>query len=354
MKKFVILFIVSLFAIITLSGCTFLGVNFKLVDKKNISGVFKSINRGETWQHKSVIRYRGKTPVNLKVNTKKLVFDPQDPLTIYLIAEKQGLWVSYNGAESWQQIFEAEVGDIAVHPRDRRIIYISYQNIILKSINAGNNWYKSFFESLNHTIKSIVVSHQNPQIIFALSDDGTVFKSYNEGKSWAMSSRVSIDSKKDTAISLFINPDSDILYATAKKSGIYRSQDQGNSFQKLQAIDKFDKQSVNLSRYFLLNPYTPSHLYYASEYGLLKSLDNGETWQEIKLITPPKTVKINSIAVTPYDERQIYYLIDTAIVKSRDEGVSWELQELPTSQKGKSFIIDPNDTGILYLGVGKK
>ena len=91
-------------------------------------------------------------------------------------------------------------------------------------------------------------------------------------------------------------------------------------------------------------------MYYANKYGLLKSVDNGATWEGLTLVTKPRSVKIYSLAVNPDDGNNVFYGTATTFYASTDGGASWSTRELPSTRFATALAVDPNAVGTVFLG----
>ena len=94
-------------------------------------------------------------------------------------------------------------------------------------------------------------------------------------------------------------------------------------------------------------------VYLATDRLILRSPDNGITWESVKLLQPEKDAVINAIAVDPKNPANIYYVTNTTFFRSTDSGVSWTTKNLPTARSGRSLLIDFNDPNVIYLGTLK-
>jgi len=85
----------------------------------------------------------------------------------------------------------------------------------------------------------------------------------------------------------------------------------------------------------------------------LRSGDGGNNWEDLKLLTPPGTTAIYSIAINPQNGQEIYYGIKDALYRSVDGGRNWITRNLPSSRAAAFLIFDPVNTSTLFLGVKK-
>jgi photosystem II stability/assembly factor-like uncharacterized protein len=120
--------------------------------------------------------------------------------------------------------------------------------------------------------------------IFAFGGFG-IYKSVNAGESWKRTGNDSLDERAQI-FSLCISPDfirDRTLYISVKARGLFKSIDGGNTFIALN--DKLLKEN-HLIRHLAVSPFYPQDhtLLAASEEAIFRSQDNGNTWKKIDRI----------------------------------------------------------------------
>jgi len=333
-----------------LSGCSFLGFTLdtgssrSAIERTNQGGVYKSINKGEKITHKIFVNE--KEDIN-KLNVKTLEFDLRDTLTLYLLSKYNGLWVTYNGTESWQQITDNNFTSFALDPKTRKILFVTKGVDVLKSINGGSSWDIIFTEPSNNVLIDIAINPKDSEHILTVTKDGIVFESTNHGDAWSV---LSTDVKLKSVNQIQFNPkNSQEVYLTTNAQGVYISYDSAKTWAKISALDAY-KDSNKLNQ-FKINPKNPRHLYHASAYGLLRSLDSGQSWHSIPLLATSKKAQILAIGFNPFDERQLYYLDKNSLYRSTDSGKTWMPTPMPTTKYPVEILVDDFDTNIVYVGV---
>lgn len=352
-KKF--LFILLLIILTTtLTGCVL------ITTSKNIGGVFKSYDFGEKWQSMNLVmgeKNKKATLDNLNVNQLKL--DPGDHKNVYLASRENGLWYSSDAGSSWRNIFPSgNVYDFVLDPRNSGVVYISLGNKVYKTLNLGANWQSVYLETRAKVlITALAIDPVDNLLVYLNTSNGEVYKTLDGGESWQLLTQV-----EDAITKILINPkNNQIIYLTTSKSGIYRSDDQGKTWQNLK--DNYytpqDKEArkkykgVEIFRELVFDLTQSDALVYASNYGLLKSVDSGNNWQEIKLLTPPNSVIIKSLAINPKNNNQIYYGTDTALYRTFDRGKTWLTSSLPSSHSANYLLVDPMTPNVVYMGMSK-
>lgn len=344
------LFVLTALIILTVaaSGC----VTFKTDESQDTTnrGVFKSVNKGETWTQKVLVPNVSGRPASIGgVNVNNLIFDPSDNKAIYWGSIGNGLLYSYDGAESWNlasALGKATINDIAVDPNAKCVIYAAIENKVYKSTDCSRNWSQSYFGSdLKIGIKTVAVDFLNSSIVYFGASDGSIVKSADGGDTWRKT-----DKLNGEISSLEISPnDSRIIFAAAGKKEIFKSTDSGETWSDLGESLKEFKNFIDI-RDFKFSLSASNHIFLASGKALFKTEDNGGSWTELKLLDSAKTSDINALAIGPTDEKEIYYLTNTAFLRSIDGGVNWTSKKLPTAAAGVSLLIDPKNPSIIYMG----
>lgn len=336
--------------LILISGCS---IQFKTNEQNlNDLGVYKTGNKGDAWAQKTLVPTVGGNRNIGSVNAEKLVMDPSDNKAIYW-ASSQGLFYTYDGAASWQvavSLGPIAVNDVAVDYNARCVIYVSSGNRVYKSTDCNRSWAQIYFDNnIGLKIKSIVVDHYDGKNIYIGTSRGDIIKSADAGTSWQTIKRFDRDVEK-----IIMSPsDSRVMFTVTEGGIIFRTQDSGNSWDNLkEKSDELKNMKAFKDLVALGDEKNTLLLVTVSE--LLKSTDDGESWEKIKLITPPKEGTINSAAISPKNTAEIYYVTNTAFFRSFDGGENWTTKKLPTSGAGSELLIDPVDPKIIYMGAKKK
>ena len=105
---------------------------FGLVDGVDGMGIFKSIDRGATW---NVL-----PTSSVLTNVTRLAVDPNNESTI-LAASSKGIYRSIDGGDSWTKVYTGLVQDLKATPGNFSILYATeYGAGVLKSIDGGTSW----------------------------------------------------------------------------------------------------------------------------------------------------------------------------------------------------------------------
>lgn len=344
------IFIGLLFVLVALSGCI---INIKTKNGSD-GGVFVTLDKGETWTQIALI-YRVSDVVKTfnNVDLTAMAVDPLDNKALYIATHDNGMFYTYDSGVGWHQTLadKGRINAMTISPKESCIIYAAIANRVYKSIDCNRHWIYQLIESRadpNNQITSLAVDYYDTNIVYAGTSGKGLFRSDNGGFSWH-----AVKFFNDRIAKVLINPNNpSIMYVALESQGIYKTLDRGESWQMIFSDeDRKNYDTFLVYRDIILDPTVDDGLLYACQYGLFRSGDGGATWKNIKLLTPPNTSVIYSLAVNPLNGQEIYYGIDTVLYRSVDGGENWITRSLPTSRAAKFIFIDPKEPSKIFLGV---
>ena len=351
MLKNKISFLIVMMAVaIFVSGCSisFSGNSGSLND----GGLYASANQGDTWTQTVLIPTTSGQPQSFgTLDANSLAIDPSDSKAIYFGSVDNGLLYTYSGAKEWfmaGSLTKTTINAIAVDPSSKCIIYTSIENKIYKSTDCNRTWAQIYYDNdINTRIDSIAVDHYDSANVYIGTSRGEIIKSSDRGTAWRTIGRLENRIKR-----IIISPaDSRMIFIATEGRGIFRSSDNGENWESLaEKLKDFDSSGF---KDLVLAKADKGLMFLATNYGLLKSGDNGNTWQKIELITAENGATINAIAVSPKNSKEIYYATNTTFYRSLDGGSAWTTKKLPTSRAGWKLLVNPENTNIIYMGVRK-
>ncbi len=346
---------VALVAIgILASGCS---ISFSTDAEVADGGVYRSADRGVTWEAINTIPSSTGTPTLINdVNIRTVVIDPQDHQTVYALTADRGVLYSYTSGNQWltpprqPQEMRATVA-LVVDPQAECTIYTAALTRIFKTTNCGRDWVEVYRGSRgSDAVRSLAIDWFAPTILYAGTSEGNFLKSSDAGTSWQQIGRVPNASLEK----IVVDPnDSRRVYWASAGKGMFRTYDSGATWED--PITKILRDFPGSTAFHNLVP-VPSEgstFIHASDYGLLKTTDGGDSWQPIELVTNPKEVPIRAVAVDPENSNGIYYATDNTFYTSLDGGQNWVTEPLPTSRSANSLTVDSENPNVLYMGTAK-
>jgi photosystem II stability/assembly factor-like uncharacterized protein len=170
------------------------GVLYLLIARKSSDGSIG--NSGDGAIYKSTDGANSWTPVRLPdgVNAPNgLAVDPRDPQRLYLAAwpravglhgEGGGVYLSTNGGQSWQRIFDREehVYDVTINPRNPDTVYAAgYDSSAWISSDRGAHW-RIIAGANFHWMNRVIPDPNDPEKIYIATFGGSVWHGDLTGK----------------------------------------------------------------------------------------------------------------------------------------------------------------------------
>jgi photosystem II stability/assembly factor-like uncharacterized protein len=278
------------------------------------AGVYKSTNAGNTWTHLGL---------DSTTSIGRIVINYNNPQEIYLAAvgsyfspnPERGVYKSTDGGASWSKslFLSDSTGaiDIVMHPTNPQwLMAAMWERVrrpnssrlygpssgIYRSTNGGANWELIGADkglpdpsAMNVGRIGLAISKSNPQILFAL---------YNDGASYI---------------------------------GLYRTTNGGNSWTDADPDKEIDGGTSNFSWYFgqvRVHPDNPA-VVYAMDVMFMKSTNSGGSWN----LDWGTHVDHHALAFHPNDPNYLLVGNDGGINFSTDMGNTWsETAQLPITQ----------------------
>ena len=281
------------------------------------SGVFKSADRGASW-----------SPTGLTdLNIAQLAIDPQTPTAVYALmtvsyplteSPGTGVFKSLDAGETWSATGLigyhcdcarnfSNVTALAIDPQTRPStlyagIYYSWPEQtwgeVLKSVDGGVSWVSTPSSDWSFGILAVDRS-KTPSIVYA-GGYGFVYKSTDEGASWGSS----WTGPSEFVAALAIDPmTASTLYALLPYSGAFKSTDGDATWAAVNTglTEAFQALGITLSvRDLVIDQLQPTTLYLGTIVGVFKSTNGGDSWIQTGLFqhSPLVSVALDSTSVT--------------------------------------------------------
>jgi len=244
---------------------------------------------------------------------------------------------------------------IVINPANNQILYVAmYEKGVFKTTNSAQTWY-AINNGLNtpesKQIISLTICSSNPEILYVGTNKAEIYKSIDGGKSWTLSNQ---GIKPGTVFytqvfSINIDPtNSSIIYA-ATSTGIYKSTNGGNSWDRVGSNETGLNNSFN--KCIAIDYKNPVVLYAASQKGVFKSTNQGKSWFAIG----PEGEYVHYITIHPLNHKIIFIGTSKGLFKSSDAGENWVKTGLKSKTSGifpsvKSIVINPSTPQVIYMG----
>jgi len=322
-------------------------------------GVWKTTNGGDDWACVSDGFFKTSS-------VGALAQSPSNPDVVYAgmgerdlrgnIAEGDGVYRTTDGGKTWQHLgldFCRTISRIVVHPTNPDIVYVAAlghvygrnpERGVYKSTDGGKTWLKVLFESDRAGAVHLVMDPSNPETLYAatweafrtgysLSSGGPgskLWKTTDGGRNWQ-----NISTKPGLPVGLLgkigitvspANPKRVWAIIEASEGGIFRSDDAGETWQ-MTNNDRNWRQRAFYYTHVYADPKNADTVYVLNV-GMGRSTDGGRTFRGVG--TPHSDN--HDIWIAPDDSNRMVQANDGGANVSTDAGRTWTAQDLPTAQ----------------------
>lgn len=252
--------------------------------------IFASKDGAQSWE------LRGRVGRRLDAVVTRILVDPRASNRIFASVWYQepgaggGVFESDDYARTWTLLGlkEEAVRALEIVPSQPDELVAGTRTGVFRSVDRGRNWTRISPEGDQEirNLDSLAIDPRDPQTIYAgtfhlpwLTRDG--------GKTWKPVIAGIIDDSDIMSLRLdYTNPSR--VYMSAC-SGVYRSENQGENWTKLQGIPY----AARRTQVIVQDPGSPKTLYAGTTAGLWVTRDGGENWTR----TTPNTWVVNGVAV---------------------------------------------------------
>ncbi|MEK7646944.1 MAG: hypothetical protein AAB378_01045 [Patescibacteria group bacterium] len=213
---------------------------------------------------------------------------------------------------------------------------------------SGSSEAELYFTPLaNYAVFGVAAHPIHSNILWIVSSDGGFYESSDGGSSWRTVYRF-----KEGLLRLVSNPVMPgNLWVVTSKGNLYITYDSGRSWRDLSGgLNKLYNASKIES---LIFDNQSGVLYLGSNYGLSRSYDRGESWQNVPIALPPEALPVTAIATDSRNSNKIAVSVQNEIFMSEDGGVDWMGIILPTKRAVSAIVIDPVNSNNIYVGLKK-
>jgi photosystem II stability/assembly factor-like uncharacterized protein len=322
-------------------------------------GVWKTENSGIKWENISDGFFNtgsvGAVAVSESDNNIVVVGMGESPVRGVMTSSGDGVYKSTDKGETWEHIGlekTKHISQVRIHPTNPKIMYVSAQGSpyaptlergIYKTIDGGKNWKKILFVDANSGANDLAMDYTNPRILYASFWDhqrlpwyvrsggqgSSIWKSVDEGETWIKLTD-GLPKKVMGKIGVSVSrANSKMVYAIIEsdEGGLYRSDDSGKSWKLIN-----DDRVLRARSWYYMHIYAdPSdeNIVYVLNAPVMKSIDKGKTFTNVQVPHGDN----HYLWINPSDSKNMINSNDGGSNITFDGGLSWSTQKnQPTAQ----------------------
>ena len=329
-------------------------------------GIWKTTDAGVVW-----------TPIfdgQPVASIGALAVAPSDPKIIYAgtgetdiredLSSGNGLYKSTDGGATWNHIGledTRQISRIVIDPQDPNVVYVgalghaygpNEQRGVYKSIDGGAHWARVLDLGSEIGISDLAMCASSPQLLFAGAwrtrrppwssyapidgPGGGLYRSEDAGKTWARLDGNGLPEGDWGRVGVDIAPDGKRVYALietskpeANKSGLYRSDDGGNTWVLANADPRLTSRAWYFNR-ITIDPHHPDVIYMPNV-ALYRSEDGGKTISVVR--GAPGGDDYHELWIDPKNSASMILATDQGTTISLNRGQTWSTwYNQPTAQ----------------------
>jgi photosystem II stability/assembly factor-like uncharacterized protein len=258
-----------------------------------------------------------------------------------------------------------DVRSLVVSPDNPDLLYLGTSDgQIFRSTDAAATWHrlKPGLGKPGLSIDSLVIDTHNTKVIYAGAwavahdGEGGVFKSEDGGEHWKL-----LEATRGFSVrSLALAPsDSNFLIAgtandNPKLNGVFRSSDAGKTWERISP--EGDREIRNIES-AAISPISTDTIYVGTYHLPWKTTDGGKTWKQTgyKAIGVIDDSDIFGICINPTNPNLIYLNACSGIYRSTSGGDKWtKLPGIPFSaRRTYALLPHPTDPNVIFAGTSE-
>ena len=338
-------------------------------------GVWRTVDGGLEWENISDGFFKTGSVGALAVSES-------DPNVIYagmgeaairpvMTSHGDGIYRSNDGGDSWKHVGlddSRTISDVLIHPKDHNTVYVGVQGDqyqgskargIYRSVDGGKNWEKVFYVNEFTGVSGLSMDQNNPRILYAAfwdhqrkpwqmrsgGEGSGIYKSTDGGTTWKKLSKGLPAKMGKTDVSVSgANSKRVYVLAEAEKGGLFRSDNGGKSFKRVNS----DRTLIARSWYYIHVFADPQdeNVVYVLNAPFLKSTDGGKSFTRISVPHGDN----HGLWINPKNNKNMINANDGGANISFNGGQSWSTQKNQPTAQFYRVITDNRFPYYVYAG----
>jgi photosystem II stability/assembly factor-like uncharacterized protein len=294
------------------------------------SNILRSVDQGANWSVLSALSHEEIYDLKLHATDPQVMYAAVDPSRS--VQNNSAVIKSINGGVS----FVSTSLDMLNHLYALAVTPLTPSSLwavgdgIWHSVNAGGDWTASA-DGLNAaTITALAVSSTVPQRIYAGGINECLFVSTDQAETWSEIGQRELPCT-GAVNHLALHPDQPNTLFVMRRGQLWRSVDEGNTFEEIEALS-------GLSPFKLIfDPQNAEIMYVACGLnGVYKSIDGGTQWSRLSALPSPMILDLDGSSV-------LYASLNASgfIARSEDGGAQWSYVGQGLPQVARHLTVHP-------------
>lgn len=299
------------------------------------AGVLMSVDGGVTWNSTGLSYSQSQTDI-----IQRIVVSPIHP-EIVMIATRNGIFRSDDGGATWSLVQSGHYYDIEFNTANADVVYSTDNSSLYRSLDGGQTW-SQLYQGICTGRISIATTAANDNVIYALCETGTFYRSNDGGLSFTQpgSPQTTFYGYYDCVLAAS-QVDENTIYCGGL--GISKSNDGGNSWQSA-ANNGGGGDYVHADNHFLdFLPGSNTTIFSGNDGGVFKTDDAGSSWTDLS----------NSLGIKQYyrmgQSSTDPYLIYAGAQDNGTDRLKNGVWEQVSGADGMECLVDYTNDDVVYV-----
>jgi len=271
---------------------------------------------------------------------------------VYVGAEASGLYRLSPGSTQWEELtiglpVNPIVPGVAIHPDNPEVVYAGTQDGPYRSTDRGGHWERLDYPSSGPPVWTFLFRPGEPKVMYLGTAPGEIYRSVDDGDSWqklnaTMGSNECNMSFPTRVIALAADPSyPDEMYAALEVAGVIRSSDGGDTWDEISGSlapseDTLDLHGAQCSAAM------PHTVFITTRQGPFIGPDRGSEWIPVEFGDFSEITYTRDLKAAPHDPNMLYVSIGAAARST--QGALYRSRDLFKTFEQVDRSIAPNST----------
>ena len=241
----------------------------------------------------------------------------KDDYTLLVGTVQASIWRSDDGGDTWTRAkgerpklpwSELQCFDLAVHPKDPKVVYAGTNDGVYRSDDRGASFERLDSALNDYDVWSLAIDPVNPDNIYAGCRPGAIFRTKDGGANWehcaAEFAEYCMNVSVPRVLTMAVDPsDPRKIWAGAEVDGVRRSIDGGETWSRVESLAEPDIHFIAVSPG---SNGEPSRVITSTAPEIYLSSDVGESWSTVGARENFPMTFCRGLAIKPDDPNTVF------------------------------------------------
>ena len=273
-----------------------------------------------------------------------------------------GIYRKEAGDDHWEELTNGmpsprphppQVRAIAVHRRNTDWVYAGTQRGVYRTVDRGDLWKRMDLPE-GRTVWSFMGHPHNPSVMYLGTEGSEVYRSEDDGQTWQFWSAISNPDAIQMAfptriLGLAMEPTHpENMYAALEVGGVARSSDGGKTWEIVNRPFAGNEDLMDMNGVAVGSPQSDA-VFISNRFGVWRSRDRGDNWENLGFVKATQVMYSRGVRVAPNDPNTLYACVgrnfgseEGGVMRTKDLGETWHRFDRGVSPESTTFGVATN------------